>query len=171
MQSLLEERKQLYNLIENIKARNPVEQVSKGMKILKQLLSNIISKPEELKFRIIKTTNPNISNSLMNLNGILDLLYYLGYQAINDGNFIIENSELNNINLCLNILNSDISQISQMEYVKETSAQMMQNPQVAKEMEIKRKKLEEDQRQKDRINQLIEADKEERKNKFKYNNK
>ena len=28
-------------------------------------------------------------------------------------------------------------------WVKETSAQMMQNPQVAKEMEIKRKKLEE----------------------------
>ena len=171
MQSLLEERKQLYDLIEKIKNRNPVEQTSKGMKILKQLLSNIINKPEELKFRIIKTTNPNISNSLMNLNGILDLLYYLGYQAKNDGNFILENSDLDNINLCLNILNSDISQFSQKEYVKETSAQMMQNPQVAKEMEIKRKKLEEDQKQKERINQLIEADKEERKAKFKYNNK
>ena len=45
---------------------------------------------------------------------------------------------------------------------------MMENPQVKKEMEMKRKKMEEDKRQKERINQLIEADKEERKYKFTY---
>ena len=39
---------------------------------------------------------------------------------------------------------------------------------VKKEMEIKRKKLEEDKKQKERINQLIEADKEERKYRFTY---
>ena len=46
---------------------------------------------------------------------------------------------------------------------------MMQNPEVKKEMELNRKRLEEDKQQKERINQLIEADKEERKIRFKYN--
>ena len=168
MQSILNERAKIYELIQNIKMKNPEDRVSKGMKILKQLLTNIRNNPEELKFRIIKTTNPNISSSLMNINGIEDLLYNIGYIAKYDGNFILEATDLNNVDLCLSILNSDISQFSQKEYVKEASSQIMKNPQVAKEMEAKRKKLEEDKKQKDRINEMIEADKIERKMKFNY---
>ena len=56
-----------------------------------------------------------------------------------------------------------------LEYIKEASQLMMQNPEVKKEMELKRKRLEEDKQQLERINQLIEADKEERKIRFKYN--
>ena len=168
MQDILKERQKLYEIIQNIKNRNTEEKTSKAMKIIKQLLTNIRNNPEELKFRLLKTTNPNISNSLMNVNGINDLLQHLGYIAQYDGNFILETNDFNNIDLCLSILNTDISQFNQKEYIKETSEQMMQNPQVKKEMEQKRKKLEEDKKQKDRINQLIEADKIERKNKFTY---
>ena len=168
MQDILKERQKLYEIIQNIKNRNTEEKTSKAMKIIKQLLTNIRNNPEELKFRFIKTTNPTISNSLMNVNGIIDLLQHLGYIAQYDGNFIIETNDFNNIDLCLSILNTDISQFNQKEYIKETSEQMMQNPQVKKEMEQKKKKLEEDKKQKDRINQLIEADKIERKNKFTY---
>ena len=168
MQDILKERQKLYEIIQNIKNRNTEEKTSKAMKIIKQLLTNIRNNPEELKFRLIKTTNPTISNSLMNVNGIIDLLQHLGYIAQYDGNFIIETNDFNNIDLCLSILNTDISQFNQKEYIKETSEQMMQNPQVKKEMEQKKKKLEEDKKQKDRINQLIEADKIERKNKFTY---
>ena len=168
MQSILNERAKIYELIQNIKMKNPEDMVSKGMKILKQLLSNIKNNPEELKFRIIKTTNPNISNSLMNVNGINDLLYHLGYIAKYDGNFVLETSDLNNIDLCLSILNTDIGQYNQKEYIKETSQQMMKNPEVQKEMEAKRKKLEEEKKQKERINELIEADKIERKERFNY---
>ena len=168
MQSILNERAKLYENIQNIKMRNPEQNVSKAMKILKQLLTNIKNSPEDLKFRIIKTTNPNISGSLMNINGIEDLLYNIGYIAKYDGNFMLETTDLNNVDLCLSILNSDISQFSQKEYVKEASSQMMKNPQIAKEMEAKRKKLEEEKKQKDRINEMIEADKIERKMKFNY---
>ncbi len=168
MQDILKERQKLYEIIQNIKSRNTEEKTSKAMKIIKQLLTNIRNNPEELKFRLLKTTNPNISNSLMNINGINDLLQHLGYIAQYDGNFILETNDFNNIDLCLSILNTDISQFNQKEYIKETSEQMMQNPQVKKEMEQKKKKLEEDKKQKDRINQLIEADKIERKNKFTY---
>lgn len=104
----------------------------------------------------------------MNVNGINDLLYHLGYITKYDGNFILESSDLNNIDLCLSILNTDIGQYNQKEYIKETSQQMMKNPQVAKEMEEKRKKLEEEKKQKERINELIEADKIERKERFHY---
>ena len=90
MESLLNERAKIYDIIQNIKMRNPEENVSKAMKILKQLLTNIKNNPEELKFRMIKTTNPNISNSLMNINGIYDLLYNIGYIAKNDGNYLLE---------------------------------------------------------------------------------
>ena len=168
MQSILNERKKLYDNIEFIKQNNPEEKTSKAMKIMKKLLTNIKTNPEELKFRIIKTTNKVINDDLMNTEGILQLLQNLGYIATNDGNFILETTDLNNIELCLNILNSDIWVYSEKEYVKETSQQMMENPQVKKEMEIKRKKLEEDKKQKERINQLIEEDKEDRKHKFNY---
>ena len=168
MESILNERKKLYDLIEYIKHNNPEEQVSKAMKILKKLLTNVKNSPEELKFRMIKTTNQTISNDLMNVNGIIDLLHYLGYIATNDGNFLLEISDLNNIGLCLNILNTDVGIYTQKEYVKETSQLMMENPEVKKEMEKKRKKMEEDQAQKERIKQLIEADKEERKYRFTY---
>ena len=168
MQNILNERKKLYDLIEYIKQNNPEEKTSKSMKIMKKLLTNITANPEELKFRIIKTTNKTINEDLMSINGILDLLENLGYIATNDGNFILEATDMNNIELCLNILNSDIGIYQEKEYVKEASQQMMENPQVKKEMEIKRKKLEEDKKQKERINQLIEADKEERKYRFTY---
>ena len=168
MQNILKERAKLYELIQNIKMRNGEEEVSKAMKILKQLLTNIKNSPEELKFRIIKTTNPNISNSLMNIKGIGDLLYTLGYIAKYDGNYMLETTDLNNVDLCLSILNSDIIQFDQNEYVKETSKQMMKNPQVAKEMEIKKKKLEEEKKQRERVNEMIEADKIERKMRFTY---
>ena len=168
MQNILNERKKLYDLIEYIKQNNPEEKTSKSMKIMKKLLTNITANPEELKFRIIKTTNKTINEDLMSINGILDLLENLGYIATNDGNFILEATDMNNIELCLNFLNSDIGIYQEKEYVKEASQQMMENPQVKKEMEIKRKKLEEDKKQKERINQLIEADKEERKYRFTY---
>ena len=168
MQSILNERKKLYDNIEFIKENNPEEKTSKAMKIMKKLLTNIKTNPEELKFRIIKTTNKVINDDLMNIEGILQLLQNLGYIATNDGNFILETTDLNNIELCLNILNSDIWVYSEKEYVKEASQQMMENPQVKKEMEIKRQKLEEDKKQKERINQLIEEDKKERKQKFTY---
>ena len=168
MQSILNERAKLYDIIQNIKMKNPPEYTSKAMKIIRQLLTNIRNNPEELKYRIIKTTNQTINNNLMNINGITDLLYELGYFVENDGNYVLETSDLNNINLCLSILSSDIDQFNQKEYVKETSQQLMKNPQVAKEMEAKKKKLEEDKRQKERINELIEADKIERKMKFTY---
>ena len=168
MESILNERKKLYDLIEYIKHNNPEEQVSKAMKVLKKLLTNVKGNPEELKFRMIKTTNQTISNDLMNVNGIIDLLHYLGYIATNDGNFLLEISDLNNVGLCLNILNTDVGIYTQKEYVKETSQLMMENPEVKKEMEKKRKKMEEDQAQKERIKQLIEADKEERKYRFTY---
>ena len=168
MESILNERKKLYDLIEYIKHNNPEEQVSKAMKVLKKLLTNVKNNPEELKFRMIKTTNQTISNDLMNIDGIMDLLHYLGYIATNDGNFLLEINDLNNVELCLNILNTDVGIYTQKEYVKETSQLMMENPEVKKEMEKKRKKMEEDQAQKERIKQLIEADKEERKYRFTY---
>ena len=168
MESILNERKKLYDLIEYIKVNNTEEKTSKSMKILKKLLTNIKTSPEELKFRIIKTTNKIINEDLMNTNGILNLLQYLGYIATNDGNFILESSDLNNIELCLNILNTDINIYQEKEYVKTTSQQMAENPEVKKEMEIKRKKMEEEKKQKERINQLIEDDKKERKNRFTY---
>lgn len=168
MQGILNERAMLYELIENIKMNNPEEQTSKAMKILKTLLTNIQNNPQELKFRIIKTSNPNINNSLMNIKGITDLLNALGYTAKYDGNFMLETSDLNNLNLCLNILNTDINQFNQKEYVKETSKLMMKNPEVAKEMEAKKRKLEEEKRQKERVKEMIEADKIERRERFKY---
>ena len=169
MESILIERKRLYDIIEQIKSLNPPEVTSKGMKIMKQLLNNIKEHPEELKFRIIKRTNLNIANGLMNVKGIYNLLTILGYMATNDGNFILETSDLNPVELCLNILNTDISIYNEKEYIKEASQLMMQNPEVKKEMELNRKRLEEEKQQKERVNQLIEADKEERKIRFKYN--
>ena len=168
MESILNERKKLYDLIEYIKENNSEEKTSKSMKILKKLLTNIKTSPEELKFRIIKTTNKIINEDLMNTNGILNLLQYLGYIATNDGNFILESSDLNNIELCLNILNTDINIYQEKEYVKTTSQQKQEKTEDKKKKEKKKKKKKKKKKQKERINQLIEDDKKERKNRFTY---
>ena len=132
--------------------------------------STISLQPTQNKF--CSNINPNyrlgFNGSLMNIKGITDLLNALGYTAKYDGNFMLETSDLNNLNLCLNILNTDINQFNQKEYVKETSKLMMKNPEVAKEMEAKRRKLEEEKRQKERVKEMIEADKIERRERFKY---
>ena len=104
----------------------------------------------------------------MNVVGIFDLLTKIGFVAEQDGNFAYNSDDLSNINICLNIINTDVTEIKKQEYIKETSAEIKRNPEVMKEAEAKRRKLEEEKEQRERINQMIEQDKEERKYKFKY---
>ena len=73
----------IYEFIHNIKMKNPEDKVLKEMIIVK-LLINIKENPE-LKSRIIITTSPNINNNIMNVNGINELLYHLGYILNYDG--------------------------------------------------------------------------------------
>ena len=173
MDSILKQRQEFYDVIQSIKLKNDPEKVSKALKIMKQLLNNILQNPDVLKFRMIKTTNQTINNSLMSVIGIYDLLTKIGFVPEQDGNFVYNNNDLSNINICLSIINTDVIEIKKQEYIKETSAEIKRNPEVLKEAEEKRKKLEAEKEERDRINQMIEQDKIDRKNKFKYidNNK
>ena len=168
MEDVLKQRQEFYDAIQAIKLKNDPEKTSKALKIMKQLLNNILQNPDVLKFRIIKTTNQTINNNLMNVVGIFDLLTKIGFVAEQDGNFAYNSDDLSKINICLNIINTDVTEIKKQEYIKETSAEIKRNPEVMKEAEAKRRKLEEEKEQRERINQMIEQDKEERKYKFKY---
>ena len=104
----------------------------------------------------------------MNVVGIFDLLTQIGFVAEQDGNFVYNSNDLSNINICLSIINTDVIEIKKQEYIKETSSEIKRNPEVMKEAEAKRKKLEEEKEERERINLMIEQDKIDRKNKFKY---
>ena len=56
--------------------------------LLEKLISNIISNPNDPKYRTIKTTNPAIQAKLMSVKGIEKLILMLGYQP-RDGNFVL----------------------------------------------------------------------------------
>ena len=83
-----------------------------AFEILSKLLSNIITNPEEKKFRIIKRTNPIIQTKLLKIPQIIDLLNILGYEegtGENENNLIYEGYSLDSLNDCLSLLKQYLS--------------------------------------------------------------
>ena len=83
-----------------------------AFEILSKLLSNIVTNPEEKKFRIIKRTNPIIQTKLLKIPQIIDLLNILGYEegtGENENNLIYEGYSLDSLNDCLSLLKQYLS--------------------------------------------------------------
>jgi hypothetical protein len=62
---------------------NPKEKYLNGVAICIKLLDNIVSNPKEEKFRKFKKSNARISNELLILDGMEELILDIGFELDN----------------------------------------------------------------------------------------
>jgi hypothetical protein len=167
MNSILQNRKEIYSILLKIKENNNLENCKKGFNILIKLLENIKSNQNELKFRIIKSENKTIKNSLLNLNNINELIEKIGYLKDNE-NYVLVSNNFDMLEITLGALHQFLDEIDSKLYVKNMSEKLDNNVDIKKEKERILQKKNEEKKIKENINRLIEEDKKERKEKFKY---
>lgn len=63
---------------------NPKDAYVTGVNILVKLLTNVIDNPKDEKYRRFKKTNQRISNELLSLDGMVDMLAESGFELDND---------------------------------------------------------------------------------------
>ena len=77
MESTLKKRSEMYSIVQKISSVNPIDVTLQGFKILLKLLQNIHNNPSALNYRLIKTSNNTIKNSLLIVNSISELIEIL----------------------------------------------------------------------------------------------
>ena len=167
MESTLKKRSEMYSIVQKISSVNPIDVTLQGFKILLKLLQNIHNNPSALKYRLIKTSNNTIKNSLLIVNSISELIEYIGYKKTKEDFYeLSSDGSIENVDICIGILNQYINQIEEKVYVKEAAKTInMNNEEVRKEKERMIKKMNEEKKAKEDILKLIEQDKLERSNK------
>ena len=80
MESTLKKRSEMYSIVQKISSVNPIDVTLQGFKILLKLLQNIHNNLSALNYRLIKTSNNTIKNSLLIVNSISELIEYIGYK-------------------------------------------------------------------------------------------
>jgi len=167
MNSILQNRKEIYSILLKIKENNDLENCKKGFNILIKLLENIKSNQSELKFRYIKTENKTIKNSLLNLNDIVELIEKIGFLKDNE-NYVLVSNNFDMLEITLGTLHQFLDEIDSKLYVKNMSEKLGEKTEIKKEREKVLQKQNEEKKFKENINRLIEEDKKERKERFKY---
>ena len=95
------------------------------------------------------------------------LIEYIGYKKTKEDFYeLSSDGSIENVDICIGILNQYINQIEEKVYVKEAAKTInMNNEEVRKEKERMIKKMNEEKKAKEDILKLIEQDKLERSNK------
>ena len=95
------------------------------------------------------------------------MIEYIGYKKTKEDFYeLSSDGSIENVDICIGILNQYINQIEEKVYVKEAAKTInMNNEEVRKEKERMIKKMNEEKKAKEDILKLIEQDKLERRNK------
>ncbi|CAG9325192.1 unnamed protein product [Blepharisma stoltei] len=91
---------ELLSLISDIFRKNPDDVSIEALRVLVRLLTNIQMNPTDPKFRSIKKTNETIQKKLLPCEGVLPLIYAIGYKD-KGAEFLTIKEKLDNIKLCL----------------------------------------------------------------------
>ena len=112
MESTLKKRSEMYSIVQKISSVNPIDVTLQGFKILLKLLQNIHNNPSALNYRLIKTSNNTIKNSLLIVNSITELIEYIGYKKTKEDFYeLSSDGSIENVDICIGILNQYINQI------------------------------------------------------------
>lgn len=152
------------------------------LQIINSICSNIISHPNEEKFRKIKLANPKFNEFVMNVKGAINLLFLCGFEIDDQNeNLIIKSGNLNihDLQALVHVIQDYITKPSPTSSSTATTStttktnafpsQSMSSScrNTDAEMEERRRKLLEEkkkiQAEKEKIKQQLNADKEERK--------
>jgi hypothetical protein len=102
-----------YQALQGLISRNGPQVCHTALEILNKLLTNILSNPQENKFRAIKKTNKVISEKLMRCVGIDQILSILGYQdSFTEPDTFVYMRDLDRLDLARTILEATISELS-----------------------------------------------------------
>ena len=96
--------------------KNRPNEYKTTFEILKKLIDNILSNPEEPKFRVIKKSNPIISSRLLNIPEIIDVLNILGYEegtGEKENCLVYEGNRFESLKECIELLNDLLSNTQQ----------------------------------------------------------
>ena len=169
MEQSLSKRNEYYSLLCNLQEINTKRILLDGLAILNKLITNIRKNPTENKYRVIKTTNINIANKLLAINGIDELLFVIGYELNNQGDYVLPISAGKYLDELLGVLIPFINNLNQKVYEQETALHIqITDKSVQKEKERILKSMDEKKNAKEEIIRLIEQDKQDRLLKFKY---
>ena len=106
MESTLKKRSEMYSIVQKISSVNPIDVTLQGFKILLKLLQNIHNNPIALNYRLIKTSNNTIKNSLLIVNSISELIEYIGYKKTKEDFYeLSSDGSIENVDICIGILN------------------------------------------------------------------
>ena len=134
---------------------------------MKKLLENIRTYPRDLKYRKLKTTNPNIQKSLLSINGIFELIESIGYVQINSEMYELEDGSLKNAEIAFQVIELSIIAKESNGSTKE-QGNNVQSEDVIREKEKIQKKIEDEKKARQEILELIEQDKADRALKQKF---
>ena len=96
--------------------KNRPNEYKTTFEILKKLIDNILSNPEEPKFRVIKKSNSVISSRLLNIPEIIDVLNILGYEegtGEKENCLVYEGNRFESLKECIELLNDLLSNTQQ----------------------------------------------------------
>ncbi len=138
------------------------ERVKDSFALLIKLFSNILSKPNEDKFRLFKKSNETLKAKVLLIKENLELIKAIGYVDLDEEILAFQGNDLTRITEAISVLNEYIEIINkQTEERKYLEEQKKKEDQIRYQKEIDEKYKQEKMKQKKIFDQL-EADKKER---------
>lgn len=96
---------QLTQLFEDLELRNTPSLCETAYEVLERLLSNIVQNPEDDRFRVLKKRNQVVQSKLLPCTGMVALLSFLGFTALDQDNMIFK-GDLSNLEIAMVVANS-----------------------------------------------------------------
>merc|ERR1712226_1466803 len=82
-------------ILDGIVAKNDAKKTLDGLELLLKLISNIVNKPTETKYRTVKSSIPKIQSTIFSLEGgVGDLLLAFGFKQTDAEHFVYEGDDL-----------------------------------------------------------------------------
>jgi hypothetical protein len=150
------------NICEKIFQKYNEEKVKESFMLLSKLLNNILTKPNEDKFRLFKKSNEAIKSKILIIKENLDLVKSIGYIELDEEILAFQGNDFTNVKTALNLLNQYIDTIDKQLLEKKQNEEKMKFEQQLKyQKDIDEQRRLEKEKQKKILEQL-EADKKER---------
>ena len=82
-----EAKSKFKSCLSDVSSKNDDKKAAEGLALLNRLVSNVVDKPTEMKFRKINAENAKIKSTVMCLEGISELILALGFTKNEENNF------------------------------------------------------------------------------------
>jgi hypothetical protein len=96
---------QLTQLFEDLELRNTPGLCETAYDVLERLFSNIIQNPDDDRFRVLKKRNQVVQSKLLPCAGMLALITFLGFTALDQDNMIFK-GDLANLEIAIVVARS-----------------------------------------------------------------